>query len=165
MFYKKREYGMWLYAVVAAVIISFVILPPELKNIPLCAALMIFGGALLEKPLWLLFNSRRIRREWVTVSAPIIRSEYAPKQRYFHIEMEITNAEGVRLPFVRRSWCWLMPVPRVGKMMTVHYDPSKPADFLLKPEYILITVLYVMLASAAVAAGVLLLILTFRGIG
>lgn len=165
MFYKKRVYGMWLYAFIAAVIIALVIFPPEFKNVPLCAGLMVFGFVQLEKPLWLLVNAQRIKRGWITVNAPIIKSEYAPKQRYFHIEIETINAEGIRIPFVRRSWCWLLPMPRVGKMMMVHYDPSKPANFLLKPEYILITALHAMLASAAIAVSVLLLILTFKGMG
>lgn len=158
MFYKKRRYGTWLYAVIAVLIIAFVILPFEQKDIVVSIAMIIFGVLQLEKPVWLAMNSCRIKRDWVNIESVIIRSQYEPKTRYIHIEMETVSADGMRIPFIRRDWCWLMPMPRIGKTMTILYDPTKRSDFLVKPEYIVVTISYLILATIAIGSGLWLLL-------
>lgn len=163
MFYRGREYGAWLYAVIAVLIIALVALPSELKPAVICVALIMFGLAQLERPAWLVLNSRRIKREWTEVKAAVIRVEYEPKQRHIHIEMDAADAEGMRIPFIRRSWCWLLPIPRIGKTMTIRYDRARPTDFLVKPEYIFMTVCYLLAAFVTIAAGAVGLLRCFWG--
>ena len=124
----------------------------------LCAGVLLFN-----RPLWLAFNIRRIKRESARIPARItaIETVEAGRGRYKMARIAFSCNEKQHEYELHNLLTFRKP--KVGDEFEVLYNESRPDELLVAPFYVMSAMLWVVFGVLAELPRVMLLVLSLGG--